>query len=59
VSAAEAKPPPSTPDEQRFKAFVTRLLRVPKGEIDALKAARVKRPPRVSATVKKKGDRGG
>ena len=60
MSAAASKPPPSQPDEQKFKAFVTRLLRVPKGEIDALEAVRVKRPPRVSgATVKKKDDRGG
>ena len=55
MSAAEPKPPPSPPDEPQFKAFVTRLLRVPKGEIDALEAVRIKRPPRVSGgTVKKK-----
>jgi hypothetical protein len=60
VSAAASKPPPSQPDEPQFKAFVTRLLRVPKAEIDALEAVRVKRPPRTSGgTVKRKGDRDG
>lgn len=60
MSAAASKPPPSQPDEQKFKAFVTRLLHVPKAEVDALEAARVKRPPRTSGgTVKGKGDRGG
>jgi hypothetical protein len=46
VSAAASKPPPSPPDEQKFKAFVTQLLRVPKAEVDALEAVRIKRPPR-------------
>jgi hypothetical protein len=60
VSAAASKPPPSQPDEGQFKSFVTRLLRVPKAEIDALEAVRIKRPARVSGDkVKKKGDRGG
>lgn len=55
MSAAASKPPPSQPDEHQFKSFVTRLLRVPKEEIDALEAARIKRPPRMSGgTVKKK-----
>ena len=60
MSAAASKPPASQPDEQKFKAFVTRLLRVPKAEVDALEAARVKRPPRAGGdTVKSKSDRGG
>jgi hypothetical protein len=60
VSAAASKPPPSQPDEHQFRSFVTRLLRVPKAEVDALEAVRVKRPPRTSGgTVKKKVDRGG
>jgi len=60
VSAATSKPPPSQADEGQFRRFVTRLLRVPKAEVDALEAVRVKRPARVSSdTVKKKGDRGG
>ena len=59
MSAAASKPPPSQPDEQKFKAFVTRLLRVPKVEIDAREAARIKRTPRVSSVKVKKDDRGG
>jgi hypothetical protein len=60
VSAAASKPPPSQPDEHQFKSFVTRLLRVPKAEVDALEAARVKRPPRAAGgTVEKEGDRRG
>jgi len=48
VSAAESRPPPSPPDEGQFRSFVTRLLRVPKSEIDAREAARERRPPRKS-----------
>ena len=60
MSNAASKPPPPEPDERTFKAFVTRLLRVQKAEIDALEAVRIKRPPRASGgTVKRKGDRGG
>lgn len=43
MSAAASKPPPSQPDEQKFKAFVTRLLRVPKAEVDARERGRVRR----------------
>jgi hypothetical protein len=60
VSAAASKPPPSQPDEPTFKAFLTRLLRVPKAEVDGLEAERVKRPPRASGgTVEKESDRRG
>ena len=57
MSAAASKPPPSQPDEPKFKAFVTRLLRVPKAEIDAREAARKRRPPRTGgAKVKTDSD---
>ena len=43
VSDGESKPPPLQPDEHRFKDFVTRLLRVPKSEIEAREQERTKR----------------
>jgi hypothetical protein len=46
VSAAASKPPPSQPDEQKFRDFAKRLLRVTKEEIDQREAVRVRRPPR-------------
>jgi len=44
-ASAASTPPPSPPDAPSFKAFVIRLLRVPKAEIEAREAARERRPP--------------
>lgn len=51
MSAAESKPPPSPPDENQFRDFAKRLLRVTKEEIDQRERERPKRPkpkPRAS-----------
>jgi hypothetical protein len=52
VSAAEPKPPPSQPDEQKFRDFAKRLLRVTKDEINQRERDRLKRekpkPPTTS-----------
>ena len=46
MSTAEASEKPLPPDEGEFRLFVTRLLRVPKTEIDAREAGRERRAPR-------------